>query len=55
MHLTGTSTGMLQGYIAGLRIKEMQECLERLGLRKSGKKIELQQRLISLFDDASTM
>jgi hypothetical protein len=44
-----------QLYIGGLRIKELQECLERLGLRKGGKKLELQQRLLSLIEDASTM
>lgn len=41
----------LQTKVAGLRIKELQECLERLRERKTGRKNELQHRLLTALDD----
>ena len=40
-----------QGQVAAFRKIELQECLERLGLKKLGNKAELQQRLLALFSD----
>ncbi len=34
-------------YIASFRIKELQLCLEQLGLSKRGRKLELQNRLLT--------
>ena len=39
--------GTLQSHIASFRVKELQACLEKLGLSKSGRKSELQQRILS--------
>jgi hypothetical protein len=38
-----------QRYILALRIKELSEVLDRLGLRKGGRKAELQTRVMSVF------
>jgi hypothetical protein len=44
-----------QSQIASLRIKELQECLERLGMKKTGKKAELRGRLLSIFQDSAAL
>lgn len=44
-----------QKYIHALRIKELQEVLERLGMRKTGRKNDLQQRLMAVFNDSSAL
>ena len=38
---------VLREYIAHFRIKELQQCLEQLGLSKRGKKLDLQNRLLA--------
>lgn len=45
--------GTLKKLISALRVKELQECCERLGLRKQGKKSELQCRLVSYINENS--
>ncbi|GAX74030.1 hypothetical protein CEUSTIGMA_g1480.t1 [Chlamydomonas eustigma] len=44
-----------QSRIAAFRVPELQECLERLGLKKTGRKAELQARLIALFSDSEAL
>ncbi len=39
-----------QRYLFALRVCELQEVCSRLGLRKSGRKAELQQRIVSILD-----
>ncbi|KAG2484222.1 hypothetical protein HYH03_016957 [Edaphochlamys debaryana] len=41
--------------VAALRKPELMECLERLGMRKGGKKAELQQRLLDIFADGAAL
>lgn len=43
----------VQALVPALRIKELNECLERLGLKKTGNKAELQRRLLSVFENAA--
>jgi hypothetical protein len=38
-----------QRYILALRIKELTEVLDRLGLKKGGRKADLQTRIMSVF------
>lgn len=39
--------GTLQSNVTSFRVKELQACLEKLGLSKSGRKSELQQRILT--------
>ncbi|GBF92967.1 hypothetical protein Rsub_05803 [Raphidocelis subcapitata] len=41
--------GTLRRYIMALRIKELTEVLDRMGMRKVGRKAELQERVASVF------
>ena len=41
-------------YIASFRIKELSQCLEQLGLSKRGRKLELQQRLLTYLADSQS-
>lgn len=43
---------VLREYIASFRIKELQLCLEQLGLSKRGRKLELQNRLLTYLGDS---
>ena len=44
-----------QRYILAMRVKELTEVLDRLGMRKGGRKAELQTRVMSVFaSDAAT-
>ena len=43
---------LLRKYIASFRIKELQLCLEQLGLSKRGRKLELQNRLLTYLGDS---
>lgn len=47
--------GNVKEHIQALRLKELQECLDRLGMKKNGKKAELQQRLYALFNDSGDL
>ena len=38
---------VLREYISHFRIKELQHCLEQLGLSKRGRKLDLQSRLLA--------
>lgn len=40
-------TDDLQVKVAVFRVKELQSCLEKLGLAKTGRKPELQQRILT--------
>ena len=44
---------MLKAKIATFRIKELQQCLDLLGLRKAGRKAELSQRLVAFVEQGS--
>lgn len=54
-HELSRTCTMQQARILSLRISELHECSERLGLRKYGKKAELQERLINLFKDSEAL
>lgn len=45
-------TSSLRGYVAGFRIKELSQSLEQLGLSKRGRKLELQNRLLTYLGDS---
>ena len=45
----------LREYIAHFRIKELQQCLEQLGLSKRGKKLDLQNRLLAYLGDTEAV
>lgn len=44
-----------QRQVMSFRVKELQECLERLGMKKQGAKPELQARVLALFTDSSAL
>ena len=44
---------MLKSKVATFRIKELQQCLDLLGLRKAGRKAELSQRLVAFVEQGS--
>ena len=44
---------MLKSKVATFRIKELQQCLDLLGLRKAGRKAELLQRLVAFVEQGS--
>eukprot|EP00200_Dunaliella_tertiolecta_P017767 CAMPEP_0202412716 /NCGR_PEP_ID=MMETSP1128-20130828/26710_1 /ASSEMBLY_ACC=CAM_ASM_000463 /TAXON_ID=3047 /ORGANISM="Dunaliella tertiolecta, Strain CCMP1320" /LENGTH=621 /DNA_ID=CAMNT_0049018683 /DNA_START=20 /DNA_END=1882 /DNA_ORIENTATION=+ len=45
----------VKDHIARLRIKELSECLDRLGMKKQGRKEDLQRRLLTVIDDAGSL
>jgi len=47
--LTPAEPSDQQRYILALRVKHLTEVLDRLGMRKGGRKPELQTRLMSVF------
>lgn len=44
---------LLKSNVATFRIKELQQCLDLLGLRKAGRKAELSQRLVAFVEQGS--
>lgn len=42
-----------QRYILALRIKELTDVLDRLGMRRTGRKAELQARVMSIFGEGA--
>eukprot|EP00198_Chlamydomonas_reinhardtii_P001626 XP_001690962.1 predicted protein [Chlamydomonas reinhardtii] len=52
MATNGVDFADVRRRINGLRKPDLMECLERLGMRKSGNKGELQTRLLELFEDS---
>lgn len=46
---------VLREYITHFRIKELQQCLEQLGLNKRGRKLDLQNRLLAYLGDTETV
>jgi hypothetical protein len=38
-----------------MRRQELQECLERLGMSKTGKKDELQRKLLDMFESTHNL
>ena len=45
-------TSRLREYVASFRIKELSQSLEQLGLSKRGRKLELQNRLLTYLGDS---
>ena len=45
----------LRTYITDFRIKELQQCLEQLGLSKRGRKLELQNRLLTYIGECQAL
>ena len=44
-------TMLCQSKLMGLRVAELKEVLDKLGLRKSGNKAELLDRISAIFED----
>ena len=44
---------VLKSKVATFRIKELQQCLDLLGLRKAGRKAELLQRLVAFVEQGN--
>ena len=47
-------TSRLREYVASFRIKELSQSLEQLGLSKRGRKLELQNRLLTYLGDSQS-
>ncbi|CAD7700592.1 unnamed protein product, partial [Ostreobium quekettii] len=46
---------ILQEYVCSFRVRELHQCLDALGLKKHGLKVELQQRLLDLIQKRGSM